>query len=573
MRVKKIPFLGRHGMTLIEVVLYVALLGGISVLAVNSILTVTSAFGKSRVERKINEQGVAALERIIREIRLAYDVDTTSTTFNIHPGRLSLFTTISPTDTATTIRKFFLQGTTMLLQEGTAPAVALTPEVKITNLVFRLIRAPTVYYVRGSFAGCADSATGTSPATAFCTLSRAASGVVAGDVVYVGASTYTESVRPVSSGTNGNPIIFIGDSGGVKTGDAGQVVVRGVASPAFDLSQRSFITIIGFRIQDSTGGIFFSNDATTPCTNIIIENNTFTNVSGDSTHLAAIDNSDATDQTTNKDHIIRYNLIYNNTARAIALDRGSNILVEHNIIYSNGTDNVQIVAAKGTIRNNVIYKANTPREGIDISGRNGITTDLDITNNTFYFNRQGVEITGGSGSIVVDIIDNIFKDNTQNGILVSNTSNVTCRYSYNMFHNDVASGCTDNGNNITADPRLVDPDGANNILGGTGGADDKFQLSQIAAGQAVDSLAVNGGSQSAILANLDTFTTRTDNVLDGGVVDLGYHYTVTPYINPSFSGGSATSKTIRIEMTLEAGDGRLRSSQKFYGNAILRGSY
>jgi len=51
-----------------------------------------------------------------------------------------------------------------------------------------------------------------------------------------------------------------------------------------------------------------------------------------------------------------------------------------------------------------------------------------------------------------------------------------------------------------------------------------YDLSQIAAGQAADSPCVDAGSGLAINLGMDKFTTRTDNVADTGIADMGYHY-------------------------------------------------
>ena len=51
-----------------------------------------------------------------------------------------------------------------------------------------------------------------------------------------------------------------------------------------------------------------------------------------------------------------------------------------------------------------------------------------------------------------------------------------------------------------------------------------YYLSQIAAGQAFDSPCVDAGSDTAANLGMDIFTTRTDQIGDAGVVDMGYHY-------------------------------------------------
>ncbi len=66
--------------------------------------------------------------------------------------------------------------------------------------------------------------------------------------------------------------------------------------------------------------------------------------------------------------------------------------------------------------------------------------------------------------------------------------------------------------NLYGDPLFVNGD-----LGG-------YYLSQIAAGQGSDSPAVDKGSGTAVSLGLNTYTTRTDNVGDAGLVDIGYHH-------------------------------------------------
>lgn len=561
------------GYTLIEAVIYISILTIISVFVVNMILDATGAFGKASIKRKIAEQGAAALERMLRDIRLANSTNGSSV-FNVHPGKLVLDTPFGPEDPATTTKQFFLSNNNLILQIGPTTTLLLTNNTKITNLVFRSIKQASGYYfVRGGYASCSDLNPGISAKKPFCTISKAASLAEAGTVIFVGANVYNESIRPANEGRSGNPIIFLADTGGTYTGDSGTVIIQGGSSPAFDLREKSHISIYSFLIQNGTRGIVFENSATVNSHNIIIENNTFTNISS----TAAVDNSEGTNLAMNGNHIIRNNLIYNNSARGISLDRAGNYLIENNILYNNGTDNIEITAGKGLIKNNLIYNSGG-REGIDLSGRNDAITDVDIINNTFYKNRDGIEINGSSVlSTIIDIKDNIFKDNSGDGIEVNASGAVTCNFSYNMFHNDINDGCTNQGNNFfSADPLFVDPDGADNVLGGTSGADDKFHLSQIASGQGSNSPAVDAGSQTSALGGLNGRSTKTDLNLDISTIDLGYHYATSTYLNPVFNvstSSSPISESVRVELTIEGGAGKTRDSQNFYGTAILRGSY
>jgi hypothetical protein len=69
--------------------------------------------------------------------------------------------------------------------------------------------------------------------------------------------------------------------------------------------------------------------------------------------------------------------------------------------------------------------------------------------------------------------------------------------------------------NMDADPLFVP------------GPDGCLYLSQVSAGQAADSPCVDTGSDTAESLGLNTLTTRSDEVVDNGIVDMGYHYPVT----------------------------------------------
>jgi hypothetical protein len=80
-----------------------------------------------------------------------------------------------------------------------------------------------------------------------------------------------------------------------------------------------------------------------------------------------------------------------------------------------------------------------------------------------------------------------------------------------VTYSDVQGGWDGEGN-IDADPLWVTAS-----LGG-------YYLSQTAAGDPVDSPCVDAGSDTAANLGLDTRTTRTDQIPDSGIVDMGYHY-------------------------------------------------
>ncbi len=70
--------------------------------------------------------------------------------------------------------------------------------------------------------------------------------------------------------------------------------------------------------------------------------------------------------------------------------------------------------------------------------------------------------------------------------------------------------------NFVADPMLVS------------GPLGDYYLSSVEAGQEADSPCIDAGSTCASIAGVGRLTTRTDGEFDGGVVDIGYHYSATP---------------------------------------------
>ena len=83
-----------------------------------------------------------------------------------------------------------------------------------------------------------------------------------------------------------------------------------------------------------------------------------------------------------------------------------------------------------------------------------------------------------------------------------------------VTYSDVQGGWPGEGN-IDEDPLFVE------------GPLGEFYLSQIAAGQPDDSPCVDAGSDTAKNLGLDEYTTRTDEVGDKGIVDMGYHHPIS----------------------------------------------
>lgn len=127
------------GLSLLESVIYTAILAIVLVVTINSAILTARAFSEARVRRAVTEQGVAAVDRIVREIRLAHSVDTSASTLGAHPGVLVLKTVASASDDTETTKQFSLSDSALVLTES-GEAIPITSGMEVSNLVFRHIQ-------------------------------------------------------------------------------------------------------------------------------------------------------------------------------------------------------------------------------------------------------------------------------------------------------------------------------------------------------------------------------------------------------------------------------------------------
>lgn len=133
-----------------ELVVYVAVFAFLSVVVVNAILAVTSAFFTIRTERNVNTAASTAIERVTRETRLAISVNTLASTFDAHPGRLTLNTTDVNGVSATV--EFYIENGTMKVKENGVAAGTLTPSaIAVDTFIARLITSGSVQAVKIEF--------------------------------------------------------------------------------------------------------------------------------------------------------------------------------------------------------------------------------------------------------------------------------------------------------------------------------------------------------------------------------------------------------------------------------------
>ncbi len=123
-----------HGFSLIEIIIYLSIFTMLSVLVINSFITVMRSFSTTRENISLLEAGINSMERISREIRQSNVVDLTSSNLSLNN-----------TDDATS-RRFTKEGDLFNLYEcnnigscNTLSGNLLGPNILLENLVFRRI--------------------------------------------------------------------------------------------------------------------------------------------------------------------------------------------------------------------------------------------------------------------------------------------------------------------------------------------------------------------------------------------------------------------------------------------------
>lgn len=131
-------FKKNKGFTLVEMIIYVAILAIVSVIAINATLAMLRAFSDIRVSRDVNNTATVMLERIAREVRGATSVDTGQSILGVNPGVLILNTKDSGGNDTTI--EFSITNNLMRVKEGGVDKGALNSgSVVVDNIVYYLV--------------------------------------------------------------------------------------------------------------------------------------------------------------------------------------------------------------------------------------------------------------------------------------------------------------------------------------------------------------------------------------------------------------------------------------------------
>lgn len=125
-------FHNTSGYTLLEFLIYIAIVSAILLAATNVISTVLEGKQKLQAVENVNQNSRFAMEKITQTIRNAQSVTIPST------GNTSTILTLQTSSTTTTPTSFFLLNGVLQIKAGASPTTTLMAnEVAVTNLLFQ----------------------------------------------------------------------------------------------------------------------------------------------------------------------------------------------------------------------------------------------------------------------------------------------------------------------------------------------------------------------------------------------------------------------------------------------------
>ena len=128
------------GFTLIETLIYIAIIGGVVATFVNFSLTISDSRNKTYVVQEVQANARTALDLITQNIQSANGINTSISIFGSDPGLLSLSmtsSTLNPTVIGLSEDDGILE-----MKQGTSASTTITSdELNITNLIFTNLTA------------------------------------------------------------------------------------------------------------------------------------------------------------------------------------------------------------------------------------------------------------------------------------------------------------------------------------------------------------------------------------------------------------------------------------------------
>ncbi len=132
--------MNRKGFTLVETLIYIAIIGGIIGTFISFSLNISNARNKTYSQEEVQANARVAINLITQKIQSASSVSTTQSVFDTNPGVLYL-TMASSTLSPTIINLSGVNGG-LQIKEGSASTTTITTgRVQVSNLVFTNLSA------------------------------------------------------------------------------------------------------------------------------------------------------------------------------------------------------------------------------------------------------------------------------------------------------------------------------------------------------------------------------------------------------------------------------------------------
>jgi len=444
---------------------------------------------------------------------------------------------------------------------------------------------PTVLYVDNTNPSCTDSGSGTQ-SIPYCTINKGAQVATAGQTVQVAAGTYSELATVGHSGSAGSPIVLTAAPGATVT-------VTGAAN-AFKASSKSYVTIQGFTVTNTTSyGIYVTGSS-----NVTVSGNTVSGtaaagiyVTGSSSNVT-VDSNNVSGSATygiydngSPNSTISNNTVSGTTSYGIQAASTSGVTISGNNVSAAGqqVSGETKYGIKFTAMSNSLASGNVSHDNSEAGiFLDATTNNVEVTGNTTYGNARGyaraapgIDVRGYSNTIDRNVshdnedsglqfytgshdnlvVDNLTYNNGDHGI--DDLGSTGQRIISNTVYNNVAAGINVEGSstgatiedNISVDNGINSPRTKSNIrvdANSTSGTTVNYNLVYLSVSGQV--MYVWGSSSYTSLAAFQSATGQEANGLQGDPqwVNTGSNFHLTsgsPAIDSADSGVSGETST------------------------------
>ena len=136
----------KRGFSLVEMLIYIAIVSATFLLIVNVCLTLSRSYASLRSAKEIQSAVGTGMETIVRETRGALSVDLAGSALGTHPGRLKLNTVFN--GVASVVELYATSSRIMMDRDGVFQGPLSPENVTVTNLIFRRMASSTIEAVK-----------------------------------------------------------------------------------------------------------------------------------------------------------------------------------------------------------------------------------------------------------------------------------------------------------------------------------------------------------------------------------------------------------------------------------------